>query len=135
MPAGEMVQTRIKGDLQRQFNRFLKEHGTFSRSSVVKAALNKFFYDDKELAAIFKGLNRYNNHLDRIDERLNVLSEAFLLFLRFYFAVAPETEPQAKEQVELKSAVSYARFFELLKEQLREGDIESLFQEKRVANE
>lgn len=135
MPAGEMVQTRITGDLQRQFKRFLKENGSFSRSSVVKAALNKFFYDDKELSAIFKALNRYNNHLDNIDERLQIFSEAFLLFLKFYFALTPESDPQAKEQDESKSAISYARFLELMKEQLKEGDIESLFHEKRAANE
>ncbi len=93
-----------------------------SLSRIVDKALGSYFSyerDDKRDARLIRRLDLMTRHDYRHSRDLNMLTEAFSLFLRYFFSLAPDIQVSEQNRREAKGALHFNNFVDQLKDQMR----------------
>jgi hypothetical protein len=90
-----------------------------TESAAVQAALEEYLDgDEKDSAVIIRRLDRLGRAVVRQQRDVEVLSEAFALFVRLWSAYQPELSATEKEAATRKGAKFYQGYLQYLSEQL-----------------
>ncbi len=103
------IQPYLSADLHKRFKRHCQAHG-LSESSVVEAALKEYLDDTKDTTLIFRRLDRQQRAVGRLHRDLNVLAEAFAVYVQLYFAHTPEVGANEKEAAKHQGFRRYGQF-------------------------
>ena len=94
-----------------------------SRSELLNSAVSAFLEDEDHWSIVFKRLQRQKNAINNLDKRTEILSEMFLLFLRYWFALTPELDSDETAQSKTKGDVRYNKFVAKFKQTLSSGGL------------
>jgi len=97
-----------------------------SRSSVVDAAIRAYTQPDDQMPAIFRAINRLENHVDTTSKRLDMLGNAFLHYLRYWFVLWPDLSPEVTRQNQVKANDRVAKFLRSLQRRTNKKDLYQL---------
>lgn len=117
---GTRIQPYLSPDLHKHFKRHCKAHG-LSESSVVEAALQEYLDDTKDMTMVYRRLDRQQRAIGRLHRDLNVLAEAFAVYVQLYFAHTPEVEANEKEAAKHQGFRRYGQFVEYVAKQYGGG--------------
>ena len=94
---------------------------SMSISAFAEAAFEEYLSERDDAEAVLKKLDRYYLRMDKIDSNLNILGEAFTLFLQFWFAHTPPIPDIDKKDANFKAKERYAAFIEYLRNNMLDG--------------
>lgn len=92
-----------------------------SGSKFAEAAFTEFLSDAADSASILKKLDRYYNKMEVIDSNVQILSEAFGLFLQYWFAHTPSIQEEDKKIASHNGKQRYEAFIEYLHKNMISG--------------
>ena len=119
-----MTQPRVWGYVSREtakdLDRYAAAHG-LSKSRVVEAALRGYFDDTTDTALLFRRLDKHTRTLSRLSRDLELLSEAFAVFVRLWFAHTPRLEEAERGSAQMIAEERYGQFCAYVAEQLARG--------------
>ncbi|MBL4854397.1 MAG: hypothetical protein JKY25_09185 [Robiginitomaculum sp.] len=93
-----------------------------SLSLIVDKALSSYFSyerDDRRDAKLIRRLDLMTRHDYRHSRDLNMLTEAFSLFLRYFFSLAPDIKEGEQDRRQAKGALHFNNFVDQLKTQMK----------------
>lgn len=93
-----------------------------SLSLIVDKALSSYFSyerDDRRDAKLIRRLDLMTRHDYRHSRDLNMLTEAFSLFLRYFFSLAPDIRESEQDRRQAKGALHFNNFVDQLKTQMK----------------
>ena len=61
-----------------------------SISKLFRKSVIKYLHDESNWELLFKRLNRNDNFVVNMDKRINILSEAFTIFVKYWLSLTPE---------------------------------------------
>jgi hypothetical protein len=95
-----------------------------SISSVVRKAVREYFSEEETYwDTLFRRLSRNRDELRDVQNRQNILTEVFLLFTKYFFAVSPPIPPEALEDAKHHGVMRYEAFLKAFEKTLSEGGI------------
>jgi hypothetical protein len=92
-----------------------------STSKFAEAAFAEFLSDAADSASILKKLDRYYHKMEVIDSNVQILSEAFGLFLQYWFAHTPSIQEEDKKMASHNGKQRYEAFVEYLHKNMISG--------------
>ena len=122
LPRHERV--RIHPYVDRELAKRLAEYGAASgiaSSAVVQAALRQYFDRTSDTALILRRLDRLGRGDARAHRDLELLSEAFAVWVRLWFAHTPSVSDDAKESARRTAERRFAQFVEHVVERFTGG--------------
>jgi hypothetical protein len=115
---------RIHPCVDRELAKRLAEYGAASgiaSSAVVQAALRQYFDRTSDTALILRRLDRLGRADARAHRDLELLSEAFAVWVRLWFAHTPSVSDDAKEPARRTAERRFAQFVEHVVERFTGG--------------
>lgn len=109
-------------------------HQSATRKSVVTAALNAYIKPQDPTPALFKAVNRLENHLATAVSRIDMLGAAFLHFLRYYFVPYPDFPESVKRDAELRANDKLAKYLRSLQRRTTKKDAMQFLDPQNIAN-
>jgi len=97
-----------------------------SRSSEVAAAIRAYVEPQDQTPALFRAINRLENHLATTRARLDMLGNAFLHYLRYWFVLWPDLPPETNKRSQIKANDMLAKFLRSLQRRLDKKDLYQL---------
>ena len=116
------VQGLLDGKLYRRLDYFCSKN-RYSQSKVISLALDKYLNEESSWEILWKRLNRNQNAYQKLETRVLVLTAAFELFMRYFFALTPELSDEEKEQAYSKTEYLFEKYMEKLKENVQSGGV------------
>lgn len=110
----------LSAELHSRFTQYCNQRGV-TATSVVEEALSQYLEEKDDTASVLKQLQRQNRSIMRVDNQVGVLSEAFSLFLQYWFAHTPELHPEEKSAASLDAKRRYNDFVEFLVKRMGTG--------------
>ncbi len=110
----------ISHDLQKRLKNFCKAKSA-SESSVVEAAIKEYLDDNNDTTLLFRRLDRHGRALDRLSRDVDVMSEAFAVFVQMWFAHTPTVSDSEKDAAKAQAWRRYQQFTEFVAGQLSKG--------------
>ena len=92
-----------------------------SISGFTETAFEEYFHNDFDSESVLKKMDRYFHRMESMDSNLNIMSEAFALFLQFWFAHTPEIAQDDKKEASFNGKARYSAFIQYLGEQMING--------------
>ena len=92
-----------------------------TESAVVEAALRQYLDGTSDQTLLLHRLNRLGRALERIHRDLELLSEAFGVFIRLWFAHTPAVQEDAKPSARRIAESRYKQFIEHVTHQFSGG--------------
>ena len=115
------IRPRISADNYRRLHDAADRPGDSLSGIVDKALCSYFSYerDDRRDARLIRRLDLMTRHDYRHSRDLNMLTEAFSLFLRYFFSLAPDIKVSEQKRREAKGALHFNNFVDQLKAQIK----------------
>lgn len=110
----------LSPELYRRFKTYCRQKGV-TETSVVEAALSQYLDDTNDLSLILKKLERIGRGLSKVDNQVNIHTEAFGLFMQYWFAHTPEIAEEEKTLANADAKRRYRAFVEYLTHRLGKG--------------
>ena len=92
-----------------------------TESAVVEGALRQYLDGTSDKALLLRRLDRLGRAVERDHRDLELLSEAFAVFVRLWFAHTPRVADDAKQGARLSAESRYKQFVEHVAVQFSEG--------------
>lgn len=93
-------------------------------SEIIRDAVDKYFDDESYWDIVFRRMTRQRNHIMSLEKQIKVLTEGFLKFTQYFFALTPQViaddDPQAMMKI---SQERYNKYLAALKEELSRGGL------------
>jgi hypothetical protein len=119
------TRTRIHPYVAREMSRRLAEYSAakgLTESAVVEAALDEYLDGgEKDGALILRRLDQLGRAAARQQRDLEVLSEAFAVYVRFWAAYLPTLSQSDLDAARREGSQRYERFVEVVSSQLASG--------------
>ena len=120
-----MNKIRLQGYISRENDRALKKyiaaHPRKSKSSVIDAALSEFFSNTTEADVLYRRLDRQQRAIGKLGRDLEILQEAFAVFVRLWFAHTPRVGEGERESAQTYAQQRYAQFCDYVGRQVAQG--------------
>lgn len=114
------VQTRIALPTKRALDAHCSRSGK-SQGAVIDAALQAFFDDTTDAALLYRRLDRSDRSVSQVKRDLELLTEAFALFLQTWFAHTPRLSEAERSPAAQSAQTRILRFQATLAERLAGG--------------
>jgi len=92
-----------------------------TESAIVSAALQQYLDGTSDLALTLRRLDRLSVAIDRVLWSLEILSQAFAMFVRVWFAHTPRIPAEARSHARAHADVRYRQFMDRVGEQVSGG--------------
>jgi hypothetical protein len=115
----ERIQPYLSAEIHNRFYEYCNAKRQ-TESAVVEAALTQYLELPDSLL-VMRRLDRLGRSVDRMHRDVELLSQAFSLFLQCWFAHAPTLPPNQKDAARRTSASRFQEFMEQLAEQFSNG--------------
>ena len=115
------LQGYISRDHERALKKYLAAHPKKSKSSVIEAALSDFLNNTSDSDVLYRRLDRQQRAVGKVMRDLEVLQEAFAVFVRLWFAHTPRVGEDERDSAQAFAQHRYAQFCEYVGEQLTQG--------------
>jgi hypothetical protein len=92
-----------------------------TESAVVEGALRQYLDGTGDKALLLRRLDRLGRAVERDHRELELLSEAFAVFIRLWFAHTPRVPDDAKSSARLSAESRYKQFVEHVAQQFSGG--------------
>jgi len=109
-------------------------HRGATRVSEVTAAIHAYIKPQDPTPALFRAVNRLENHLATAVTRIDMLGAAFLHFLRYYFVPYPDFPESVKRDAELKANDKLAKYLRSLQRRTTKKDAMQFLDPQNIAN-
>jgi hypothetical protein len=110
----------VDPDLADRVDRFCGAMG-LSESALVKSALDQYLDGTGDAALLLRRLDRLGRAAARSQRDLELLSEAFAVFIRLWFAHTPNIPEDAKRGARMNAESRYQQFVQHVAEQFSGG--------------
>lgn len=117
----ERLQVYISRENARALKQYVAAHPSKSKSSVVDSAIREFFTNATDADVLYRRLDRQQRTVGKIGRDLEVLQEAFAIFVRLWFAHTPRVGEQERESAQVYAAQRYEQFCDFVGKQLSQG--------------
>jgi hypothetical protein len=114
------VYTRLTDTLRDQITGYCKASGIAERA-VFEAALEQYIHGTSDLTLVLRRLDRLGRADERMQRDLELLSEAFAVFVRLWFAHTPSVPADAKPVARSTAESRYRQFVEHVVQQFSGG--------------
>ena len=94
-------------------------------SALVEAALRQYLDGTSDHTVLMRRIDRGTRQLERLHRDLHMLTEAFAIWVRLWYAYIPEVPDEAKPRAQRESARRYHSFVQTVARRLGHG--KSLF--------
>jgi hypothetical protein len=114
------LQSYVEPALADRVDRFCGAMG-MSESALVKSALNQYLDGTSDAALVLRRLDRLGRATARNQRDLQLLSEAFAVYIRLWFAHTPNVPEDAKRGARMNAESRYQQFVQHVAEQFSGG--------------
>jgi predicted DNA-binding protein len=107
-----------------------------TESAVVREALDQYFGGTGDFALVLRRLDRISRGIERAHRDLEILSQAFAMFVRLWFAHTPRLPREARPAAQSSAEARYRQFLDRVAERIASGKrfVDDLPQE-RIADD
>jgi hypothetical protein len=114
------LQPYVDGELGRRLDQFCAATDV-TESAVVAAAIRQYLDGTSDATLVLRRLDRLGRALARNQRDVELLSEAFAVFVRLWFAHTPNIPEESKGSARASAESRYRRFTEHVAEQFSGG--------------
>jgi hypothetical protein len=114
------LQPYVDGELGRRLDQFCAATDV-TESAVVAAAIREYLDGTSDATLVLRRLDRLGRALARNQRDVELLSEAFAVFVRLWFAHTPNIPEESKGSARASAESRYKRFAEHVAEQFSGG--------------
>ena len=115
------IQSYISRDNDAALKKYLAAYPKKSKSSVVDAALSDFFANTTDADVLYRRLDRQHRAVGKVARDLEVLQEAFAVFVRLWLAHTPRIGEGERDSAQASAAQRYEQFCDFVGKQLSQG--------------
>ncbi|NTW15840.1 MAG: hypothetical protein HGA41_00025 [Syntrophaceae bacterium] len=116
----QLIHPYISQELHKKVRLYCIKKG-ISTSKFTEAAFQEYLSSTSDSGSILKKLDRYYHKMEVIDSNLHILSEAFGLFLQYWFAHTPAIQDNDKKMASYNGKQRYESFVEFLNKHMIAG--------------
>jgi hypothetical protein len=114
------LQSYVDPALAERLDRFCAAMGV-SESAIVKSSLSQYLDGTSDATLLLRRLDRLGRAVARSQRDLELLSEAFAVFIRLWFAHTPSLPEDGKRAARMTAESRYKQFVEHVAEQFSGG--------------
>lgn len=115
------LQGYITRDNDRAMSKYLAAYPKKSKSSVIDAALSDFFNNTTDSDVLYRRLDRQQRAVGKVSRDLEVLQEAFAVFVRIWFAHTPRVGEGERDSAQAYASKRYEQYCDFVSKQLAQG--------------
>ncbi len=116
------LQSYVSRDTKRRLDDYVARKKSKSKSAVVEAALIAYLEDATDTDLLYRRLDRQSRSLARISRDQELLSEAFAVFVKLWFAHTPRVAEAEREAAQHFAAGRYIQFVDHVAQQFAGGE-------------
>jgi len=93
-----------------------------TQQSLIENSLKERYSEVTQMerdAAIAERINRVDRRMGKLEQQIEMLSEAFLLFVRMWLASTPEVPQEKREAAIQQASIRYGRYLDQLGRQVQ----------------
>ena len=114
------IQPYVLRELAQRIAKHAATHGT-TDSAVVEAAVKQYLDGTSDKTLLFRRLDRLGRAVARIQRDMELLTEAFAIWVRLWFAHTPSIPEDAKRGARALAESRYRQFVEHVADQFGKG--------------
>ena len=121
----DLMSVRIEPTLHRELDSFVeaRRHRGLSKQDAVQEAIRSYLNPQDETPAIFRALNRIDNHVHTANKRLDMLGQLFLHYIRYYFLLWPDMTKEETTERQIRSNEMFGKYLRSLKRRVDKQDL------------
>ncbi len=120
-----MNKLKVQGYISKEndvaLKKYLAAYPKKTKSSVIDAALGDYFSNTTDTDVLYRRLDRQQRSIGKVTRDLEVLQEAFAVFVRLWFAHTPRVGEGEREAAQHYASMRYEQFCEFVGDQLAQG--------------
>lgn len=110
----------ISKELDTRMRKYCEERN-YSLSDFAEYVISNFLDQKSDMSNFIRFQKRLDRRIDRLDSHVSILTEAFSLYLKFWFAHGMELPESEKKAAWLSGQARYLKFIDYLKKEIKDS--------------